>query len=358
MMINAMTAPTNIALNDAASAAEKDATDFASLMEAQRAATPGAVALEADEAHKTDEDEADATLATLAAGLNEALTASPIAAALAGDVAASPLASDATALHRHADTLLTLADGATATSEHQRAVHEMLQTLGRPQPEQRNVVANEASTQPNAGPGLFIKPALNDARPLQNENSHPTLTAEPPASTPTSAVPAFTLASLATPAAATPVANAMQPVAQAALAPEVGTPAWQQALGQQLSTFTRNGIQHAELRLHPEHLGPLKVNLRLQHDLVQLHFVTDQQPVRAALEAAMPHLRTSLAESGIQLDQGSVGSDAPAWGSAADADSDRSSRARHEENGAAAVEREEETTPQRIYSRTGISIFA
>lgn len=89
----------------------------------------------------------------------------------------------------------------------------------------------------------------------------------------------------------------------------LGTPAWQQGLSQQLSYFTRNGIHDAELRLHPDDLGKLKINLRLNNDQVQLHFITENHQVSAALEAAMPHLRTSLAESGINLGHSSVGAE-------------------------------------------------
>lgn len=101
----------------------------------------------------------------------------------------------------------------------------------------------------------------------------------------------------------------------------LGTPAWQQALSQQLSYFSRNGIHNAELRLHPEDLGSLQINLRLNNDQAQLHFVTENHQVRAALEAAMPHLRTSLAESGINLGQSSVGADSSSsWSASAQSD--------------------------------------
>jgi len=116
------------------------------------------------------------------------------------------------------------------------------------------------------------------------------------------------LASVATPAATSP----------AALNQALGTPAWQQALSQQLAYFTRNGIHDAQLRLHPQELGSLQINLRLNNDQAQLHFVTENHQVRAALEAAMPHLRTSLAESGINLGQSSVSADSSSsWGTSA-----------------------------------------
>lgn len=108
----------------------------------------------------------------------------------------------------------------------------------------------------------------------------------------------------------------------------LGSPAWQQALSQQLSYFSRNGIHNAELRLHPEELGALQINLRLNSDQAQLHFVAENHQVRAALEAAMPHLRTSLAESGINLGQSSVGADSSSsWG--AFSQSEQSSKQPH-----------------------------
>ncbi|OQP35395.1 flagellar hook-length control protein FliK [Pantoea latae] len=99
-----------------------------------------------------------------------------------------------------------------------------------------------------------------------------------------------------------------------ALSETMGTPAWQQSLGQQIACFTRNGVQHAELRLHPAELGSLQINVQLKNEQAQLHFVSASHQVRAAIEAAVPHLRTSLAEAGIQLGQSSVGADtASSW---------------------------------------------
>lgn len=98
-------------------------------------------------------------------------------------------------------------------------------------------------------------------------------------------------------------------VASGQLVQQMGTPAWQQSLGQQIACFTRDGIQHAELRLHPEELGSIQITLELKNEQAQMHFVSASHQVRAAIEAAVPHLRTSLAESGIELGQSSVGAD-------------------------------------------------
>lgn len=104
------------------------------------------------------------------------------------------------------------------------------------------------------------------------------------------------------------------PLTAGVLNQTVNTPAWQQEIGQQLLIFYRHGIQNAELRLHPAELGELKISMHVVNNQAQMHFVTENYQVRAALEAAIPHLRTSLAESGINLGQSSVGGEGASSG--------------------------------------------
>ena len=104
-----------------------------------------------------------------------------------------------------------------------------------------------------------------------------------------------------------------QPAATVATAPvlsqPLGTSEWQQTLSQHITLFTKQGQQTAELRLHPEDLGQVQISLKLDDNQAQLQMVSPHSHVRAALEAALPVLRTSLAESGIQLSQSSVSSE-------------------------------------------------
>lgn len=95
---------------------------------------------------------------------------------------------------------------------------------------------------------------------------------------------------------------------------QLGSSEWQQALSQQIVMFSRNGQQNAELRLHPQDLGAIQISLSLDKDQAQLSMVSSHSQVRAALEAALPQLRTALAESGINLGQSNVSSDAFAQG--------------------------------------------
>jgi flagellar hook-length control protein FliK len=93
------------------------------------------------------------------------------------------------------------------------------------------------------------------------------------------------------------------------LAPAVGSDGWAPALGKQMVWLGKNGSQTAELHLNPPDLGPLKVTLTLNDSQAQAMFVSAHQSVRSALEAALPQLRNSLAESGISLGHTSVSAD-------------------------------------------------
>ncbi|BCT14915.1 flagellar hook-length control protein [Enterobacter cloacae] len=189
-------------------------------------------------------------------------------------------------------------------------------------------LSSAALTQNGAGqPSLNALPGSHDkaqsAAPYQSQakNSDPALSGNAPAtpavaataekqelaSSSSSASPTATLAPImsshATSQTAATVATA--PV----LSQPLGTHEWQQSLSQHITLFTKQGQQTAELRLHPEDLGQVQISLKLDDNQAQLQMVSAHSHVRAALEAALPVLRTSLAENGIQLAQSSVSSE-------------------------------------------------
>lgn len=119
------------------------------------------------------------------------------------------------------------------------------------------------------------------------------------------------------------------PVASApVLSTPLGSHEWQQTFSQQVMLFTRQGQQSAQLRLHPEELGQVHISLKLDDNQAQLQMVSPHSHVRAALEAALPMLRTQLAESGIQLGQSSISSESFA-GQQQSSSQQQSARAQH-----------------------------
>lgn len=121
-------------------------------------------------------------------------------------------------------------------------------------------------------------------------------------------------------AAASPMQPALdraQPAASPApaqtLAPPVGSAEWAPALGHQMLRMTAGGQQVAELNLNPAGLGPLKITLSVGDNQAQAMFVSAHESVRKAVEAALPQLRSTLAEQGISLGQTSVGAESRPW---------------------------------------------
>jgi flagellar hook-length control protein FliK len=94
-----------------------------------------------------------------------------------------------------------------------------------------------------------------------------------------------------------PVAHVEQPV---------GTNAWKDEVGQQVTWMIQHQVGRAELRLHPAHLGPIEVSVSVNNDEVNVSFQASHPATREALESSLPRLRELLGHSGLSLGQASV----------------------------------------------------
>lgn len=163
---------------------------------------------------------------------------------------------------------------------------------------------SKASTAPASAPGQQhvddkIQLAANsDSR--DNASPHANNTA-PVTAQITPAISSATVAAPTTTHIATPTAPM--------ISSQLGSHEWQQQISQHVTLFTKQGQHSAELRLHPEDLGQVQISLKLEDNQAQLQMMSPHSHVRAALEAALPTLRTALAESGIQLGQSNISSE-------------------------------------------------
>lgn len=110
--------------------------------------------------------------------------------------------------------------------------------------------------------------------------------------------------------------GALQQAAAAAvpadkLTGRVGTPAWDQQLGQKVVWMAAGGDQSATLTLNPPDLGPVQVVLTVTNDQADAAFMSAQPEVRQALEAAMPRLREMMSEAGIAFGSATVSAGTP-----------------------------------------------
>ncbi|MCA3181633.1 MAG: flagellar hook-length control protein FliK, partial [Burkholderiales bacterium] len=73
------------------------------------------------------------------------------------------------------------------------------------------------------------------------------------------------------------------------------------AFGERVNWMVREGLQAAELTLHPQELGPIRIELSLDGDAASIGVVAAQAETRGAIEQALPRLREMLAQQGLQL---------------------------------------------------------
>ena len=114
------------------------------------------------------------------------------------------------------------------------------------------------------------------------------------------------LTSLASQASALQNAQASGGVPTDRLSARVGTPAWDNQVGQKVIWMVGGADQSATLELNPPDLGPVQVVLNVSNDMASVTFSSQQLEVRQALENALPRLREMMSESGIALGNATV----------------------------------------------------
>jgi flagellar hook-length control protein FliK len=102
------------------------------------------------------------------------------------------------------------------------------------------------------------------------------------------------------------------PPAQATLPMTPQSPTFAPALGQQIDVWMKGGVQHAEVQLSPQDLGPIRVKIEMEGGHARVQMSADVQSTRDALQQAMPQLSEQLGQVGLSLSGGSV-SDQPAF---------------------------------------------
>lgn len=274
--------------------------------QASTAAAPANTAAAANDASLGGDSEAAAPQALLASGL-------PVAPATPGkgrelQSTAPASANDEAALDLPAAKAMAPVAASDAGQATQFSARDE-----RPGDEAREALG--ADTRAEQKPGASKAPAMAAAKDAADPATT-NITAAPAAAVQAAATDSpsatgFTVAAAAAPAhghAPAPSQPAAPIPSQAALTPEVGSGEWGQALGRQMLHMGKAGEQVAELQLNPPGLGPLKVTLSMNDNQVQALFVSAHASVRAAVEAALPQLRGTLADNGISLGDTSVNS--------------------------------------------------
>jgi len=126
-------------------------------------------------------------------------------------------------------------------------------------------------------------------------------------------------------------------------------PGGEQRLAEQVRWSVDQGLDTAEIKLHPPSLGTLDVRLVQEGDKTHVQFVSAHPIAREVLEAAVPRLREALAQDGVLLGNVSVSDQAP---------SDRGEAGRERGQSAGTSDHEAEDDEDRIESIGTLSVLS
>lgn len=96
------------------------------------------------------------------------------------------------------------------------------------------------------------------------------------------------------------------PPAQATLPMPPQAPTFAPALGHQIDVWMKDGVQHAEVQLTPQDLGPIRVRIEMDGVHARVEMAADVQSTRDALQQALPQLSDQLGQVGLSLAGGGV----------------------------------------------------
>ncbi|MBE0439841.1 MAG: flagellar hook-length control protein FliK [Gammaproteobacteria bacterium] len=83
--------------------------------------------------------------------------------------------------------------------------------------------------------------------------------------------------------------------------PSLHNAAWSRVMTSRVLWMAREGVQQASLKLNPAQLGPVEVRLNMQNEQANISFIAQNATTRDALEQAIPRLRESFAQNGLEL---------------------------------------------------------
>lgn len=108
----------------------------------------------------------------------------------------------------------------------------------------------------------------------------------------------------------TPTTTSAAPASFAYVQEPVGSIGWSREVGQATLRMAANDLQSASIRLNPEHLGPLDVQVRVDNGIAHVAFNATHVDTRQALEASRGVLDQLFTNQGLKMGDVSVGSGA------------------------------------------------
>jgi flagellar hook-length control protein FliK len=86
-----------------------------------------------------------------------------------------------------------------------------------------------------------------------------------------------------------------------AMSKPLAHPDWNKELGERIVWMNSKDLSAAEIKLNPQHLGPISVRIEINNDQATIAFTAQHAAVRDALEASIPKLREMMSNQQINL---------------------------------------------------------
>lgn len=81
----------------------------------------------------------------------------------------------------------------------------------------------------------------------------------------------------------------------------MSNPRWGQDFNQRIQWVVNQSMSGAQIRLNPQHMGPVEVRIQVQNDQLSLAFTAQHGATREAIDAALPRLREIFSEQNINM---------------------------------------------------------
>jgi flagellar hook-length control protein FliK len=283
--------PSTAALSMLAAISPQDGAEATNTLKSTTTATGSDAGADAAPATPADPTLSQQMLALLAGSLAITAPAQP-----AQNAPMLPAAPDATVTSAGAGS------GAAAALMASNAATQLQQSPGLAQTGALSALLDPKAAATTDAPADALKLALNVALDTDSNNTFSVATDNDdtttlfglPGTSPIGPTQDRTLASNAV--SATPLAMPARP-----------DDGFDDGLGTRIAWMAEQKLGHAEIRLNPEHAGPIEVRIQLDGSQVSASFNSANAEVRQALEASLPRLREMLGQQGMQLGNTDIG---------------------------------------------------
>jgi len=81
----------------------------------------------------------------------------------------------------------------------------------------------------------------------------------------------------------------------------VNNTSWGDSFNQRIHWLVNQSVSGAQIRLNPQHMGPVEVRIQMQNDQATVSFTAQHAATKEAIDAALPRLREMLSEHNVNV---------------------------------------------------------